>query len=104
MQSALHQPDDSIQMQRAIKRLVGKGYDVSRKSPHQLKVGVFNFYPDRGTITQDGAKRIEQKGIDFFITLLTDCKAPTRSRLPFRNPENREAKVTIVVAGDSLPV
>lgn len=103
VQPALHKPDDSINMQRAIKRLVSNGYEVSRKSPHQLKVGSCNFYPDRGTITRDGAKRIEQKGIDHFITLLQECEAPTRSRPPFRNRVNKEAGLTIVLEADSLP-
>lgn len=103
MQSALHKPDDSIQMQRAIKRLVSNGYDVLRKSPHQLKVGPFNFYPDRGTITQDGAKRIEQKGIEHFITRLKEREVPTKSRSPFRKRENKDASLTIVLEPDSLP-
>ncbi|AZO33554.1 MAG: hypothetical protein EOS54_04000 [Mesorhizobium sp.] len=89
MKSPLHRPDDSNQMQRAIKRLVSNGYGVSRKSPHQLKVGPYNFYPDRGTITQDGEKRIELKGIDHFIALLEECKAAVGLKVPGRHKERK---------------
>lgn len=97
VKSALHKPDDSNQMQRAIKRLVRDGYDVSRKSRHQLKVGPFNFYPDRGTITQDGEKRIELKGIGHFVALLEGCKAAAPGQ------EEKEASLTIVFERDDLP-
>lgn len=103
MQSTLDTPDDSLRMQLAIKRLVNCGYAVSRKSPHQLKVGSLNFYPDRGTITQDGAKRIEQKGIEQFIALLKEHEPCPRPRPAFRKRENKESNTTIVLEADSLP-
>ena len=102
MQSTLYKPDDSLRMQLAIKRLVRIGYAVSRKSPHQLKVGSFNFYPDTGTITRDGAKRIEQKGIDHFIDLLKEHEPSPRPRPPFRKRENNEASLTIAFEPDSV--
>ena len=103
MQSTLYKPDDSLRMQLAIKRLVNYGYAVSRKSPHQLKVGSLNFYPDRGTITQDGAKRIEQKGIDQFIALLKEHDPAEGLGLRSAKRENKEAYPTIVLSADSLP-
>lgn len=70
MSGCLHRDDDIQAMKLAIEQLMGMGHDVTRKSPYQLKVGAFNFYPGTGTITKDGAPPIREKGIDHFIDLL----------------------------------
>jgi hypothetical protein len=50
----LRRPSDSSKMQQAIEWLENQGYSFSRPTEWQLKIGLFNFYPDRGTILRDG--------------------------------------------------
>lgn len=49
----LRYPGDSPKMNEAINWLEKHGYSVSRPTKWQLKIGPFNFYPDKGTIHQD---------------------------------------------------
>jgi hypothetical protein len=53
----LRQPMDSAKMQQAIDWLEEQGYPVSRPTEWQLKIGPFNFYPDKGTILRDGDRQ-----------------------------------------------
>lgn len=49
-----------------------KHYNVrfSQPSPHQIKVGKFNFYPSSGKITVDGVGKVAEKGLDVFLQAL----------------------------------
>jgi hypothetical protein len=49
----LRQPDDSVRMQGAISWCLAKGLPVRRVSAHQLKVEVWNVYPDKDTFYRD---------------------------------------------------
>ncbi|HVK58594.1 MAG TPA: hypothetical protein VM735_07435 [Candidatus Kapabacteria bacterium] len=49
----LRQPGDSRLMSQTIAWCAAQGLPVRRVSPYQLKIGVFNFYPDKGTHNRD---------------------------------------------------
>ncbi|ARR52351.1 hypothetical protein HY78_02195 [Rhizorhabdus wittichii DC-6] len=65
----LRQPDDTPQFRAAIDWLDNQGFKATRPSPHQLKIGPFNFYPNKGSWNSDfdpkrktgGLKVIEKK-------------------------------------------
>lgn len=66
----LRQKNDSQDMSEAIKTLSEKGYKIVRKTPYQLKIGPFNFWPDTGRIHIDGKSKMTKRGLEDFIDLL----------------------------------
>lgn len=68
----LHREGDSTAMTLAITRLFQLQVDLHRTSPHQLKVGSWNFYPSKGTINADANPAIRERGLGAFIVILDD--------------------------------
>jgi len=63
------------EMQAAITRMQTENIPFHCPSPHQLKVGPFNFYPKKGTIYIDGeVERSSMKGIDHFVAMIKGLK------------------------------
>ena len=59
------------EMAIALKEIEEAGYRPVKCSPHQLKVGPYNYYPAKRTIFKDGDKRaLPQRGLNEFIRLL----------------------------------
>lgn len=55
----------------ALAWLEAEGIQPERPTEHQIKVGAINYYPGKGTIYLDGAKRIcDEKGLEGLITIL----------------------------------
>jgi hypothetical protein len=63
---ALRQPDDSEEMTNAIAWLVAQGLPVRRVSIHQVKVGPWNLYPDRGSFNRDDMPAKREGGFEAF--------------------------------------
>lgn len=66
----LSQSGDHPTMLAAVVRLTAAGHTPSRTSPYQLKCGLINFYPTRGTIHLDGGPRLNVKGLTVLLELL----------------------------------
>lgn len=65
-------PDCSLNPKMAEALAALKTYNVryDQPSPHQIKVGKFNFYPSSGKITVDGVGKVAEKGLDIFLEAL----------------------------------
>ncbi len=66
--------DDTQAMRDALVWLRNKKVAFRRPSKYQLKVGLLNFYPDRGTIQVDGCRRKEKGGFEVFKQLVENIK------------------------------
>ena len=81
---------NSSEMNRALERLVAERVRHSQTSAFQIKVGPFNFYPDRGTIYMDGDQKARpERGLENFLGLISKVRArnprqfePTRMKSP----------------------
>lgn len=65
-------PDCSLNPKMAEALAALKQYNIrfDQPSPHQIKVGRFNFYPSSGKITVDGVGKVAEKGLDIFLEAL----------------------------------
>jgi hypothetical protein len=71
----LRLPTDDPEMREAVIALENLGIRPLRTSMFQLKVGPLNFWPGRGTITQDHHPPISEKGLDAFLSRLPKRRA-----------------------------
>lgn len=63
------------QMDKAIQALNNSGIRFRKVSEHQIKCGMFNFYPSKGTIFIDRCLQAEsEKGLPAFIKMLEDAR------------------------------
>jgi hypothetical protein len=69
---SLFWPNDPPRVYKEIKTLLELGCFVERKTEHQIKIGEFNYYWRRGTITKDPSDRMKVKGFDALLKLLGD--------------------------------
>lgn len=65
-QLPLTNPNDSYAFRSAIAWCSKQGLPARRVSPYQLKVGPFNFYPDRGTFNRDDIQPKQTGGFEAF--------------------------------------
>ena len=67
--------NNSAKMNHTIEQLTAQGIHFDQPTRFQIKVGHFNFYPDRGTIYVDGeSKGRRERGFETFLELLkNDC-------------------------------
>lgn len=63
---ALRQSGDSSLMMNAIAWCSAQGLPVRRVSPHQIKVGPWNFYPNRGSFNRDDLPEKQLGGFPAF--------------------------------------
>ncbi|MBN9599560.1 MAG: hypothetical protein J0G28_07780 [Afipia sp.] len=61
---------DTDDVRDQIRAIVDQGYYVERPSDYQLKIGMVNYYPHKGTITVDPSRRHPHKGLDALLELL----------------------------------
>lgn len=64
-------------MTLALQRLCAEHIRYQRTSDYQVKVGSYNFYPGKGTITIDGVRQgkpLPERGLDNFIALVRKLK------------------------------
>lgn len=75
-------------MEEAAAALARQEIRFVQKTGFQIKVGQFNFYPNKGTIYIDGQKALAEKGLDAFIRLLRRARlAPEKPRVqPVNDP------------------
>lgn len=66
----LHQDGDSQAMTTAVNQLVELKVKLRRPSPYQLKVGCWNFWPDKETIQRDSQCSAPERGLQAFIQKL----------------------------------
>lgn len=67
---------NSPEMNRALQRLAAERIRHAQTSTFQIKVGPFNFYPDRGTIYIDGDQQARpERGLENFIALVAKVRA-----------------------------
>jgi hypothetical protein len=63
-------------MRQAITRLKSEKITYKQMTKYQLKVGLFNFYPGKGTIYVDGAQeRHPHKGLNELISLVQKVRS-----------------------------
>jgi hypothetical protein len=82
-------PDDTPAMAKAIATL--KDHDIAfiRTSIHQLKIGEWNFYPNRGTLVRDDGSAAEtERGLDALLARLGhDDPTHPLPKIESNNPE-----------------
>ncbi|AYJ86902.1 hypothetical protein D3Y57_14335 [Sphingomonas paeninsulae] len=66
----LHQPNDSVKMDREIALLVSNKLIVLRKSAYQIKVGPFNRYPDSDSWNSDMDTKKKKHFNEFLAAVL----------------------------------
>jgi hypothetical protein len=67
--------DFESEMRDAMDELTGAGIRFARKSPYQLKIGPWNYYPSKGTIHRDGDKKaLKARGLRALLDLISDQK------------------------------
>jgi hypothetical protein len=64
--------DDPPRLREQIKQLLDLKYDVQRPTEHQVKVGTFNWYWGKGTITRDPHHRLTERGFEAFLLLVKE--------------------------------
>jgi hypothetical protein len=78
---SLTRPCDSDETRKQIAELLARGFRVSRLTDYQLKIGDFNYYPTKGTITIDPSRRHPKKGFNALIELLDEAVYLGRLRI-----------------------
>jgi hypothetical protein len=74
---------DGDEMQRAIDILTHASIRFQKKTNFHIKVGHYNFFPNRGTIYLDGQpKALPQKGIDAFLFILNGIRRKNPRAIP----------------------
>jgi hypothetical protein len=62
-------------MNCALERLRAERIRYQQTSEYQIKVGLYNFYPGKGTIFADGEEAVRtERGLDSFVALLRKLK------------------------------
>lgn len=74
----LDQPNDRPAMKQAVAWFRTKKLKVARHTLHQLKYGLINFYPERGTISVDQLGTLTKKGLEVVQALLEKPHATYR--------------------------
>lgn len=69
--SSVERKDDPEEMRVAIRSIKAAGLPLQRCSEHQLKSGVFNFWPATGRISADQQGKLPERGLDAFIALVS---------------------------------
>jgi hypothetical protein len=77
MQEArLYGERNSPEMNTALERLSAERIRHKQTSEFQIKVGPFNFYPDRETIYMDGDQKARpERGLENFLALIAKVRA-----------------------------
>lgn len=69
----MNRKNNSAKMNHAIEQLTAEGIHFDQPTRFQIKVGLINFDPDRGTIYVDGeSKGRRERGFETFLELLKD--------------------------------
>lgn len=66
----LDQSTDRPAMKQAVAWFRAKKLKVARHTEHQLKYGLINFYPGRGTISVDRLGTLTRRGLEVLQTLI----------------------------------
>lgn len=66
----------------ALKALHAAKFWTDTPNPYQIKVGRFNYYWSKGTITIDGGPKVYEKGFSAFIQLLKGDRDGKRRPTP----------------------
>jgi hypothetical protein len=66
----LDQPHDSAAMKEAIAWCRTKALDARRNTDFQLKIGLINFYPEKGTIFVDRVGTLPDRGLPVLKSLI----------------------------------
>jgi hypothetical protein len=79
---------NSPEMNLALERLAAERIRHEQTSAFQIKVGPFNFYPDKGTIYRDGDREARpERGLENFLALI--AKLRDRNPRAFEYPPKR---------------
>lgn len=65
----LNHRGDSEKITAAVDEALKRGLPLTRPDGHQVKSGRVNFWPNTGTITIDGYRKIKERGLDAFLEL-----------------------------------
>lgn len=85
-------------MEEATTTLARQKIRFVKKTAYQIKVGQFNFYPNKGTIYIDGQKEAQaRKGLEEFIKLLR------RARLAPEKPVVQNANELFTITLEKPP-
>jgi hypothetical protein len=71
---SLRQPGDSERWQATADWVEAEQIAAVRPTKSQLKVGRMNFYPDKGTIHEDGQPAIRDRGLHAFEIAVQDWR------------------------------
>lgn len=66
----LSMPGDSLEMTEAVAVIRKRTKRVTRKTKYQLKIGVINYYPERGTVHLDNGPTLLKGGIDILTKII----------------------------------
>ncbi|MEY9392086.1 hypothetical protein ABIF65_011656 [Bradyrhizobium japonicum] len=67
---------NSPEMNFALERLAAERIRHEQTSKFQIKVGPYNFYPDKGTIYMDRDQKARlERGLEEFLALITKLRA-----------------------------
>ena len=79
---------NSPEMNFALERLAAERIRHEQTSDFQIKVGPYNFYPNKGTIYMDGDQKARpERGLEDFLTLIIKVRA--RNPRPFEPARKR---------------
>ena len=71
----MHRDRNSPEMSIALERLAAERIRHEQTSDFQIKVGPFNFYPDKGTIYMDGDREARpERGLESFLALIANVR------------------------------
>jgi hypothetical protein len=82
------------EMKHALERLAAEGIPHKQTSEFQIKVGPFNFYPDKGTIYMDrDPEARSERGLEDFLALTAKVRGRNSSAFKStairKSPPNR---------------
>ena len=75
-ETRLYGERNSPEMNLALERLAAERIRHAQKSDFQIKVGPFNFYPDKGTIYMDRDREARpERGLEDLLALIAKVRA-----------------------------
>lgn len=80
-------PTDPIRLKQEVKQLEALGFEPERYTEHQIKIGPFNWYWRRGTITKDPDKRLMEKGFSGLLKVLQPSPKISELKVYLEPPE-----------------
>jgi len=95
--------ENDILMREAMESLDAQGIRFKKPTAFQLKVGLYSFYPGKGTIYLDGAPQARpERGLERFLELVQRAtKSNSRSSKPDRSgaPANQGFHIRDAMSG-----